>query len=374
MPNEQRRTLELKYRPPHDWEKRLSKLASDADLELGTTYQSGDTIHFYIKTLLPLPGAPSSSPERRLQAFEDAARQMLEDPTLPRDPPKALTHKSIFRGEFWYIVGSCLMFLGLITLFLHERLNINIAIPIATISLSLISVFKTDFLLSLASDSFHAGSANTLRETLRRQEELFNRLSAAQSGGETSSELAKAALIFRANSAKDDQERIWRRSDAAFRLGCFFFMLSLAGPATSYWTTLNSPTTGWHHYIPSFSLSAIMLTAAAALLRYDGKLREHFQAKADEVAYLNRLQLAVDSARSVSDTTYRNTLRNIITQLVTPPPTLISSNRPLTEEPQSLPQDALIQTANNLINAAVSRIPSAHGANQGPIQPDKPRT
>lgn len=372
MPKEFKRSFEFKFRPPYDWRDRLKAIASDYDLELGTIIEIGDKATCYIHAPLPLPGAPSSPPETRLQAFEEAAWKMLEDPKLARIPQPRVRREEIFRSNGWIAVGLCLFASGVISLRLKAQLAVPEPLGVSLIVFSLFSIFRLNFIAEILSKSSIGISGDLLQVALRQQEELFNRLSAAHSSPEENAEFAKTTLIFRANSAKDDQDRIWRRSNLAFYLGCLFFFLSLAGPASSYWFALKNPAADLFHFLPSISLSVIMLTAAASLLRYDGKLREHFQAKADEVAYLNRLQLAVDSAHSVSNKTYRTTLRNIITQLVTPPPTLVSSNRPLTEEPQTLPQDALIQTASNLINAAMSRIPTAPGAPQNHTQASKP--
>lgn len=347
--------FDLKYRPPEDWERRLKKLAQDADLELGTTFLTGNQILYSTKPLLPLPGVPASPPDQRLQAFKEAALKMLEDPTLPRETLNQPPQSEILRSTPWVILGWITAGAALLSFIFRNQLQLPETTPALLGLISLLVSFQPSFIFN----SLFGGRFSALQEALRRQEELFNRLSAAQSENATNSDLAKTTIIFRANSAKDDQARIWRRSNWAFGLGCFFFTLSLAGPIGSYWILTRINGADWHQFIPSLSISAIMLTAAAALLRYDGKLREHYQAKADEVAYLDRLQLAIDSARTVSDKTYKNTLRNIITQLVTAPPGLSTSNRPLTPEAENGAGDATLSIASKLINTSKHSIDTA---------------
>ncbi|QPM77051.1 hypothetical protein [Myxococcus xanthus] len=348
--------IELKYQPPHDWEARLTKLAKDADLNIFNIYHIGDAITYRIRPLLPLPGVPASPPEKRIQAFRDAAQKMLEDPALSREkprPPSNLLHDPplIYVGVAFLLIA--------IAVFASSLAN-KTPLPATLLTTALAASALFSFNIRSAIAAAAPSTTTALQETLRRQEELFNRLSYAHTEKETNSGLAKATLIIRANSAKEDQDKLWRRSNIAFYVGCTLFIISLTGPAVTYWMIAKGILTDWRQYLPGISASIIMVTAAATLLRYDGKLRDHFQAKSDEVAYFNRLQLAIDSAHALSEKAYRNTLRRVIRQLISPPSSLVKTALPPPPANDASSREILDGTISDLVSAInrISKTPS----------------
>jgi hypothetical protein len=353
--------------PPTDWQDRLRTLAKKAQLELKSVSRDGNVIHYHI---VPKPGNPLPKTELRIQEFKESAKLIFDTPTSPNvatgnpapeiDPP---LKRSIGSALILFVLG--LAVLG----FLKEgQFPKEFALPMALLLFvsSGYALFPSTFKNALSLNPFTGIAGDTIKLVLRQQEELFNRLSAAQSAsisGEGG--LASTTLIFRANSARDDQSRIWRRSESAFRLGGFCFLLSLSGPIAGFWLIIEDKIHGWSGFFPSLSVSALMLTAAAALLRYDGKLREHYQAKSDEVSYLDRLQLAIDSARAISDTTYKDTLQRIIFQLVTAPPTLTVSSRPIAPDQTEPAGEGVVALAGKLIDASTKGAETAAKAVRG---------
>ncbi|WP_126933430.1 hypothetical protein [Corallococcus sp. AB018] len=162
---------------------------------------------------------------------------------------------------------------------------------------------------------------------LRQQQEMFERFSAAsQRGQENGAALAKITLTVRANNTRKDMDRLWERSRMAFFMGCTFLVAALGGPIAAIW--LVSKHQDWRYFLASISTSAVMLTAGAALFRQESRLRDQYQFSSNEIAYFDRLQVAIDCAGAVSNELYSETLRQIVGHLVSPGPALAAKPQP----------------------------------------------
>ncbi|MBZ4370131.1 hypothetical protein [Corallococcus sp. AS-1-6] len=129
-------------------------------------------------------------------------------------------------------------------------------------------------------------------------------------------ELARIALRSRASLMRGDANRLWQRSIWAYRGAFIFFLLAIAGPGVAAAIVLNSSNPDWHFMFGGLSLAAVPLGIGTALLRHDAKLREQYQQAAQDIASLERYELALDYAHISSQETYQLTMQQVINQLI----------------------------------------------------------
>ncbi|WP_224241036.1 hypothetical protein [Hyalangium gracile] len=110
------------------------------------------------------------------------------------------------------------------------------------------------------------------------------------------------------------------RPSNPYRGALSFYVLSIAGPVMAATLLPRDGTLDWHFMFGGFGLAAVPLTIGTALLRHDTKLREQYEKAANNVATLERYELALDYARIGAQPSYDATLQQVITQLLTLPP------------------------------------------------------
>ncbi|SEM56076.1 hypothetical protein SAMN05444354_118163 [Stigmatella aurantiaca] len=133
-------------------------------------------------------------------------------------------------------------------------------------------------------------------------------------------EAARVSLRMRAGRLRRDADQLWQRSVWAYRGALSFYVLSIAGPGMAATLVFRADTLDWHYMFGGFGLAAVPLTIGTALLRHDTKLREQYEKAANNVATLERYELALDYARIGAQPSYDATLQQVITQLLTLPP------------------------------------------------------
>lgn len=152
--------------------------------------------------------------------------------------------------------------------------------------------------------------ANIRAELARAQKEVLERINAAKSPEMAErTRLAKATISIRSNASHQELARLESLVGWTFRMGGFFMFLTLAGPSLAIWIVSHADMVGWHYLLGSISVSAITLAAAVGLFRHDAKLRRHSQRVAEELAWMERLKIALDIAQGEADEGYMRSIR-----------------------------------------------------------------
>lgn len=124
------------------------------------------------------------------------------------------------------------------------------------------------------------------------------------------------SLQVRTRAIRDDRDLLRDRAQSAYRLACLFLLLALGGPVFAGWLLFSRG--DWHFLLASLSIAAVPLAIGLALLRHDTKLREqHGEAEA-QLEVLDRLNLALEYARTAGKEVYSETLRQVIAALLKP--------------------------------------------------------
>jgi hypothetical protein len=152
--------------------------------------------------------------------------------------------------------------------------------------------------------------ANIRAEFANAQKEILERINAAKSPEMAErTRLAKATISIRSNASHQELARLGNLVGWTFRMGGFFMLLTLAGPSLAIWIVSHADSVGWHYLLGSISVSAITLAAAVGLFRHDAKLRRHSQRVAEELAWMERLKIALDIAQGEEDEGYMRSIR-----------------------------------------------------------------
>ncbi len=187
---------------------------------------------------------------------------------------------------------------------------------------------------------------------LKKMEEIRSSLVDTGKAGD----VTKLTLVISANSIKHDNERLWGRSGIAFALGCFFLIAALSGPIAAIWLVTKHQ--DWRYFLASMSSSAVMLAAAAVLFRHENRLRSQYRMSMDEIAYFDRLRIAIDCSRVISEETHKETLKQVISYLVTPGPVLAAAAKASAPDEKEI-LDSPLDIAGKIVDASAKIAESA---------------
>ena len=187
---------------------------------------------------------------------------------------------------------------------------------------------------------------------LQKMEEIRSALVDTGKAGD----VTKLTLVISASSIKHDNERLWSRSGIAFTLGCFFLIAALSGPIAAIWLVTKHQ--DWRYFLASMSSSAVMLAAAAVLFRHENRLRSQYRLSMDEIAYFDRLRIAIDCSRAISEETHKETLKQVISYLVTPGPVLAAAAKASAPDEKEL-LDNPLEIAGKIVDASAKIAESA---------------
>jgi len=320
-------TYQLAGNPPDKWEERLQSLATSAGVELQPA--ANEEGRLAIKIRAPAGTSTGVSASEVASRFFNEARPLLSSadalgsaqflgmaPNRPRRLRARPLVKALGVVLLWALSGLLIsMGMTKLALFFHDRGAIWEFL--AVMGGSILAIAGTFVYRHFASDE------DTAPEDERKQQAVQERALVQEvTKGEDPAmrarlELARISLRMRASSMRSDADRLWSRSQWAYRAACGFFGLSLAGPVVAATLLLTTTNPDWHFMFGGLSLAAVPLAIGTALLRHDTKLREQYQDAARDVASLERYELALDYSRISSQKTYQTTMQQVITQLLT---------------------------------------------------------
>jgi hypothetical protein len=317
-------TYEFTGELPQQWSEQLRNLASTAGLDLRAASKVGSRLIITIRVpkTVPAPasevaGAFLADVASVLSGSVDSGRAQLISTAVARSRARPILS---FIGAILALSASGAVSLyGVISIvgFL-ESLGVSPAISVFL--LAGISIIFVAAVMTFGGNVRQEFAATAERERQAVQESALAQQVAGEEDPKLRAriELARIALRIRASSMRSDADRLWKRSIWAYRGAFVFFLLAIAGPGVASLLLLNSAAPDWHFMFGGLSLAAVPLGIGTALLRHDTKLREQYHEAAQDVAALERYELALDYARIATPETYQATMQQVITQLLMP--------------------------------------------------------
>jgi hypothetical protein len=337
---------------PNAWKETVEKTAAEYQLQVLEDAPSELGVLVRVKQPEAVIGSPLDMPyPKRVTVFKyECARALLRQREIEttQESATALRNRALREG---LLFGAALLALsGSIFVTWWQRHLGYVTLGMVSMGSVLASTGIAALLVwASATGLWRPSELGKAEDVLRRQQELINRVAAGMPEGTVvRAEQPKAAITIRTTSLKDDMRRITGRSRVAFAIGVVFLVLVIGGPLAALWLVV---TLGdWHFLAGGFAVVIGPLAAGGLLLRYDNKLRAENNAAAREIAFLDRLQVALDCARAHSEEELRATLREVTRVLLQPqglPPVAAATE----EEDASGPIEAVAKAVTPILEA-----------------------
>ncbi|RKH30761.1 hypothetical protein D7Y13_21420 [Corallococcus praedator] len=361
----------LSGEPPEAWRTQLDALASSAGLKVQLASKTSRTL----RVIIHVPANFAGLADELVSSFLiDAASIVSRDPAGSGRARLVATSRVAPSAKPWTskaLNAILIILIGALPYFIYSSSIGNIGkLVLAALTFFIVLGGILAWIASFGANLRESFSEKGRAQDAVRERVLAQEVATAEDPKLVARlELARIALRSRTSLMRGDADRLWRRSVWAYRGAFAFFILAIAGPGVAAMILLKSPNPDWHFMFGGLSLAAVPLGIGTALLRHDAKLREQYQQSAQDVASLERYELALDYARIASQETYHTTMQQVIRQLIlgrpsTPSGAQVESkatgNDSKNENDSNI--QAIIESTTNKANEIITSIVPKKGA------------